>query len=188
MLSLILIFLSSAYLSAQTIDKTVESINKRYAEIATKAKACESDDEQGEFGELFMNTLTINSREHQWRAVGIYGRTYKFFYRQVENIESRLYPDQLVFVKVERKESSRNYNEEYLYSDIGGLMFYRQTSENDEYTAKERKIYFSLRGPIRAIVDGKTSDRFSAAEGKNLAPISREAIKIRELFQRSINL
>ena len=184
----VLILLSATWISAQSADKTVESINKRYAQIGEKARLSETDDDQGEYGELFMNTLTVNSRNHQWRAIGIYGKTYKFFYKQIENIESRLYPDQLVFVKVERTESNRKYLDEYLYSDTGAIMLYRQTSETDGETPKERKIYFSGQTPLRTIVDGNTSGRFSATESKNLMETWRDASKIKELFIKSINL
>ncbi len=185
---ILLVLLSGLFVSAQSTDKTVESINKRYAEVAAKATACETDDDQGEYGELFMNTLTINSRSHQWRAVGIYGHTYKFFYRAVENDERRLYPDQLVFVRVERKVSNRNYAEEYLYSEKGELMFYAQKAENDDHAPAEKRIYFLRMQTLRTITDGKIQDRFPAAENKNLAEIQRVAARIKEIFDRSLRL
>lgn len=175
-------------ISAQATDKTIESINKRYTEASDKARLCETDDDRGEYGELFMNTLAINSRNHQWRAVGIYGQTFKFFYRAVENDERRLYPDQLVFVKVQRKESSRNYTEEYLYSDAGVLMLYVQKAENDDQVPADRRVYFSGAKPVRIVEDSKSRDRLAIKDGATAKAISSASLKIKDLFSRSIKL
>lgn len=183
-----LFLLSIIGISAQSSDKSVESINKRYAEISAKAKACETDDDQGQYGELFMNTLTINSRNHQWRAVGIYGQTFKFFYRAVENDEKRLYPDQLVFVKVERAHSNRTYAEEYLYSDAGVLMFYSQKAENDDEVPSDRRVYFSGAKAIRIIEDSKSRDRLNVKDATIVKAINTESLKISDMFLRSLKL
>ena len=186
--SAVFILLSAACAFAQSTDKTVESINKRYAEISAKVKACETDDDQGEYGELFMNTLTVNSRNHQWRAVGIYGQTFKFFYGAVENDEKRLYPDQLVFVKVERAHSNRTYAEEYLYSDAGVLMFYSQKAENDGEVPGDRRVYFSGPKPIRIVEGERSSDRPTAKDSAAIKAINAESLKISDMFLRSLKL
>lgn len=187
-LSGILILLTAICISAQSTNKSVESINKRYAEIAEKARLCDTDDDQGEYGEMFMNTLTINSRRHQWRVLGIYGQTFKFFYRAVDNDEKRLYPDQLVFVKVERKESSRNYVEEFLYSDAGVLMLYIQKAENDDQAPAERSIYFSGAKAIRVIEVSQSRDRLTAKDSATGKAVNEASLKIAGLFSRSIKI
>ncbi|MEQ1924009.1 MAG: hypothetical protein ABL952_16000, partial [Pyrinomonadaceae bacterium] len=155
--SLAFLLLLSVGLSAQTTEKTVEKISKFYNETAEKARACEIEDDQGEFGELFMNELVINKRNHQWRAVGRHVLTYKFFYQMTPgDRENHMYPDQLVMVKVERKISDRTYNEEYLYSAAGVLMFYFQKAENDDQSPAERRVYFSGIKAIRITEDSKT--------------------------------
>jgi len=186
--SALFILLSAVGIFAQSTDKTVESINKRYAEISAKAKACETDDDQGEYGELFMNTLMINSRNHQWRAVGIYGQTFKFFYRAVENDEKRLYPDQLVFVKVERAQSNRKYAEEYLYSDAGVLMFYSQKAENDGEVPADRRVYFSGAKAVRVVEDSRSRDRLTGKDAATVKTINAESLKISDMFLRSLKL
>lgn len=173
--------------SAQTTDKTVERIQKFYTETAEKARLAETDDDQGQYGPLFVNELTVNSRNHQWRAVGIHRLTYKFFYKGGDS-KTRMYPDQLVLVKTERKESIRTYTEQFLFSDAGVLMFYSQKVENDDQSPADRSIYFSGAAAIRVIEDGQTRDRFSAAELKNIGDIKRTASKIKDLFVKSINL
>jgi len=120
----LLALLLTAGVFAQATDKAVEAIEKRYTDIAEKARLCEADDDQGEFGEMVMNVLDVNARAHQWRAVGIYRPVYKFFYKQIGDDEKHLYPDQLVFIKAERRISGRVYHEEYMFSDTGVLMFY----------------------------------------------------------------
>ena len=186
--NVILFLLLATGISAQSIDKTVESINKRYAEISAKVKACETDDDQGEYGELFMNTLTVNSRNHQWRAVGIYGQTFKFFYRAVGNDEKRLYPDQLVFVRVERTQSNRKYAEEYLYSDAGVLIFYSQKAENDRDAPADRRVYFSGRKAVRIVEDTKSRDRLTAKDGATVKAIDAASLKIGDTFLRTLRL
>jgi len=174
-------------IAGQSTEKSVESIRRRYADIAEKARLCETDDDRGEFGDLVMNELTVNTRRHQWRAVGIYGKTYKFFYKGGDS-EEHMYPDQLVMVKAERKESDRTYTEEYLFSDAGVLMFYFQNAENDDRSPVERRIYFSGIKAIRVIEDAKTRDRPTVEDNKTAKEILGQGRKIKTLFAQSIKL
>lgn len=173
--------------SAQSPNKAVESIRKAYADAAEKARLAETDDEHGEIGELVMNELTVNSRNHQWRAVGIYGQTFKFFYKG-GNSEAHLYPDELVMVKAERSVSNRKYKEEYLFDGNGRLIFYFQRAENDEMVPAERRIYFDAGRAVRVIEDGKTRDKLSAADLRSAREVQAAAVKLRDVFLRTINL
>lgn len=183
-IAIFFVFASGAF--AQTA-KAVRMIDVRYGEVSAMAKACESDSDQGEFGGLVMNTLTINSRSHQWRAVGIYGQTYKFFYKGGDT-EEHMYPDQLVYVVVERRVSDRSYREEYLFSDAGALMFCLQTSENDDAVPKSRRIYFTGPKAIRIIEGAKTRDTLTAADTKDIAAVLKTVAGIKQIFSRSISL
>lgn len=167
--------------------QSIAEIQKRYAQLAEKARLCETDDEQGEYGALVMNELTVNSRRHQWRAVGIYGQTYKFFYKGGES-ERRLYPDQLVLVKTERTVSNRTYSEEFLFSDAGALMFYYQRSQNDDQMPAERRVYFSRGRAVRVIEDNKTRDRMTARDLTVVAEVLSQSRRINDIFTRSIKL
>ena len=173
--------------SAQSPNKAVESIRKAYADAAEKARLAETDDEHGEIGELVMNELTVNSRNHQWRAVGIYGQAFKFFYKG-GNSEAHLYPDELVMVKAERSVSNRKYKEEYLFDGNGRLIFYFQRAENDEMVPAERRIYFDAGRAVRVIEDGKTRDKLSAADLRSAREVKAAAVKLRDVFLRTINL
>jgi len=186
-LFVLLLLLPLATSSVYADDKAIERIRVYYGDVAAKAKACEADDDQGEFGELVMNTLTVNSRRHQWRAVGIYGQTYKFFYKGGDS-EDHLYPDQLVFVKVERKESNRTYTEEYLYSGAGVLTFYSQKAENDDQLPVERRVYFSGAKAIRVVEDAKSRDRMTVKDAATTKAVTAASVKIKDLFLRSIKL
>ena len=182
-----ILLLLSVCISAQTTDKAVEKIRSFYTDIAEKARLCETDDDRGEFGELFMNELVVNKRSHQWRAVGTHNLTYKFFYRGGDS-EEHMYPDQLVMVKVERKESSRIYNEEYLYSDAGVLMFYFQKAENDDQAPAERRVYFAGIKAIRITEDGKTRDRLTTNDAVTVKEIAGESGKIKDIFLKTLKL
>ena len=182
-----ILLLLSVCISAQTTDKAVEKIRSFYTDIAEKARLCEADDDQGEFGELFMNELVVNKRNHQWRAVGTHNLTYKFFYRGGDS-EEHMYPDQLVMVKVERKESSRIYYEEYLYSDAGVLMFYFQKAENDDQAPAERRVYFAGIKAIRITEDGKTRDRLTTNDAVTVKEIAGESGKIKDIFLKTLKL
>lgn len=173
--------------SAQSADKTVEKIRGYYTGIAEKVRLAETDDDQGEYGALVMNELAINSRHHQWRAIGIYGKTFRFFYKGGES-EKHLYPDQLVFVKAERRESNRNYSEEFLYSESGALLFYFQSSENDELAPAERRIYFSGSKAVRVVEDGKSRDRLTTKDLGIVKDVLVLSGQIKEIFNRSIKL
>ena len=182
-----IILIAGLGVSAQTTDKTVESIRVRYTEIAEKARLCETDDEQGEYGSIFMNTLTINSRNHQWRAVGIYGQTYKFFYKGGDT-EAHLYPDQLVFVVNEKKISDHNYREEYLFSDTGALLFYFYTSDFKLSDRDEIRVYFSGQKPIRVAKDQKTHDRMTKADLITIKRLIAVSDTLKQIFKQSIAL
>jgi hypothetical protein len=173
--------------AAQVVDRSIAAIDERYKDIAAKALACEKDDEQGEYGPLVMNTLLINSRSRQWRAVGIYGQTFKFFYNGGDD-EKNLYPDRLVFVKTERRVSNRFYREEYLFSDKGELQYFLRLAENDEQMPKELRIYTEGMRALRIVENGKSRDKFSSNDVKAEAEARRTAAKIRDLFIRSIAL
>jgi hypothetical protein len=173
--------------SAQTTDKTVEKIRTFYNDIAGKAKLAETDEDHAHFDELFMNELVINKLSHEWRAVGRHVNTYKFFYRMTDgDREDRMYPDELVMVKVERQESNRTYNEEYLYSRTGLLMFYFQKAENDDETPVERRVYFSGIKAIRVVEDAKTRDRLSAKDAGVVREITVESARIKDVFVRTL--
>lgn len=182
-----IILLVGLGVSAQTVEKSVEKIRSVYKDVAEKARLAETDTDRGETGELVMNELTINKRNHQWRAVGIYRQTYKFFY-QGGNSEEHLYPDQLVMVKAERKVSDRTYSEEFLFSETGELLFYFQKAENDKTVPSERRVYFAGIRPIRVVDDGKTSDRLAIKAAASIKDIVAESAKIKELFVKSIKL
>lgn len=186
-LAVFLVLLLAVGAFAQT-DKTVAGIDRRYADIAEKARLCETDDDQAEIGELVMNTLDINARGHQWRAVGIYRPVYKFFYKQVENDEKRLYPDQLVFIKAERRVSNRTYHEEYLFSDAGVLMLFTYKAEDDEDPPNEVRIYYSAGKAIRTVDGRKVADKFSTLDLKYTNERAAGAHRLKELFARSISL
>jgi hypothetical protein len=172
--------------SAQT-GKTVETIRKYYTTVAEKVRLAETDEDQGQYGDLVMNELVINKRGHQWRAVGIFSETYKFFYGGGDS-EAHMYPDQLVMVKVERRVSNRNYREEFVYDEAGRLIFYFQTAANDDQVPAERRIYFSGVKPIRVVEDGKIQDRLKAKDLKTSADAAAESARIKDLFARSIKL
>lgn len=183
----VIILLLGLEIAAQITDKTVENIRRHYSDISEKARLCETDDDRGEFGDLVMNELAVNKRKRQWRAVGNYGLTYKFFYKGGDS-EKSLYPDQLMFVRAERYISDRVYLEEYLYSERGILLFYFQKSANDDQTPTERSIYFSGIKPIRFAEDAKTRDRLTARDFAVIREINEQSRRIKELFLKSIKL
>ncbi len=173
--------------SAQTTDKTVEAIRAYYDRVSEQARLAEADDERGVTGGIVMNELVINKRDHQWRAVGIYGAKYKFFYKGGDS-EKSLYPDQLVKVVVERTVSNRSYTEQYLFSDNGLLMFYFQKSEGDDLDPDERRVYFYATKAVRIVEDGKLRDRLTAKDAAAVREIDARSKRIKDLFLRSIKL
>ena len=187
LLCVLVILIVGLGVSAQTTEKAVEKIRAVYGDVVEKARLAETDNDRGEFGELVMNELTINKRNHQWRAVGIYQQTYKFFYKGGET-EEHMYPDQLVMVKVERRESDRKYAEEYLFSETGVLLFYFQKAENDKMVPTERRVYFSGVRPLRVVEDGKTRDSLAIKNAAVTKDIFAAASRAKDLFVKSIKL
>lgn len=185
LLALFLTIIAAPALFAQSADRTVEKIRAYYTEVSEKAKAAETEDDQGEFGDLVMNELVINKRGHQWRAVGQFRETYKFFYKTTGE---SMYPETLVFVSVDKKVSDRAYTEEYLYNEKGALLFYFQKAENDEAVPGERRVYFNLGKAIRIVEDEKKRDRLTAKDAAVVREIVTESTKIGSLFKSSIKL
>jgi hypothetical protein len=183
--ALLLVLISIPAVSAQATDKTVEKIRTYYNEVSEKARAAETEDDQGEFGDLIMNELVINKRGHQWRAVGQFRVTYKFFYK---TWGETMYPETLVMVAVERKVSNRSYTEEYLYDEKGALLFYYQKAENDTEVPAERSVYFNLGKAIRIVEGEKKRDRLTAADAAAVKEIRAQTAKIKDLFVRSTKL
>lgn len=183
--TLCLLLLFVPVISAQTIDKTVEKIRTYYTGVSEKATAAETDDDQGQYGELFVNELSVNKRNHQWRAVGIYQPTYRFFYK---TMGETMYPESLVMVKTERRVSDRTYREEYLFSETGALLFYFQKAENDDQAPAERRVYFNLGKAVRVVEDGKTRDKLTVADIGIGKDVWNESVKIRTVFMNSIKL
>ncbi len=186
LIGLILVLFAASMVSAQT-DKTVEKIRAVYSEISEKARAAEEEDDQGEFGDLVMNELVINKRRHQWRAVGSYFLTYKFFYGGGDS-EAHPYPDELVMVKVRKEISSRTYSEEFLYDNKGALIFYFQKAENDPQPAAERRVYFSLGKAIRIVEDDKKRDKLTIKDLATVKQIATDSARIKDIFIKSIKL
>lgn len=184
---IIFLLVLSLSISAQTADRSVEKIRKIYTDVAEKARLAETDDEQGQFGELVMSELVINKRSRQWRAVGIYGETFRFFYKG-GNSEAHLYPDELVLVKAERRVSNRKYAEEYLFDGSGRLIFYFQRSENDDQAPAERRIYIDAARVVRVTEDGKSRDKLTAADLAKAREAATAAARIRDVFARAIKL
>lgn len=181
------VLLASLGVLARTTEKNVERIRTYYTGVAEKSTLAETDDEHGQTGELFMNELVVNKLNHQWRAVGIHKLTYKFFYKGGET-EARMYPDQLVLVKVLRNESDRTYTEEYLYSETGVLMFYFQKAENDEQSPAERRVYFSGVNAVRVVEDDRTRDKLVFKDSAIAKAILAESEKIKGAFSKSLKL
>ncbi len=186
-LTLAVIPLLAGAIAAQTAASAIDTIRARYNEVAEKARLAESDEDLGRLGGLVMNELSINKLGHQWRAVGIYEQTYKFFYAGGDS-EKHLYPDRLVFVISDRKVSAREYYEEFLFAERGDLIFYFQRTENDAESAGETRLYLKASKVIRVIEDGKMRDRPTAKDAAAAKQMIDKARELRELFDRSIKL
>ena len=187
LLSIVIILAGAAAAAAQGVEAKVDLIRKTYIDVAEKARLAETDEDQGQFGELVMNELVINKRSHQWRAIGIYQKSYKFFYKGGDT-EEHLYPDQLVMAKVERKESNRTYAEVYLFDYPGRLVYYSQRSGSDDQLPADRQLYFSAAQALRIVEDNKQRDKLSAGDLKVTKDVLSSAAQIKEIFTKSIKL
>lgn len=178
--------------SAQTpTDKSVAAVRKVYDMYSAQAKQVETDDEQGEIGPLIMNELTLNTRDHQWRAVGKYNDKYLFFYDGGDD-EKELYPEDLRLVKRVSLISDRPNTEEYLYNDDGRLIFHKQTFVHHEEGTITREIYFSVTKlavkAIRIVQNGKPRDKFSSIDAAVISETIKSSEKLYDLFKQSIHL
>lgn len=134
-----------------------------------------------------MNELVINKLGRQWRAVGTHILRYKFFYQGGET-EARMYPDELVLVKVKKSISDRTYEQEFLYDDKGALVFFGQTAENDDEVPDELHIYFALGKVIQVLGMGKVVNKLSAKHNEMIREVTADSAKIKTIFNSSLKL
>ncbi len=184
---LVIPLLFSGISLGQPTAEVVASIRDRYKSVSEKVRLCEQDDDHATGGELFVNELVVNSRDHQWRAVGIYKQTVRFFFRGGDT-ERSMYPDELVFIKTERRSSVRVYREEFLFSPAGDLLFFFRAAENDDDEPRETRVYFSRSRPIRIIDDSTTRDNLSVRDREKAKAVLADATNLRSVFIRSLKL
>lgn len=185
---LLFAFMNAA--QAQTVEKSVEKIRSYYNEVSKKVEFIEQGGEQGNYGELICNELSINKYEHSWPAVGIYRVNFKFFYefdKGDANRDPNPYPDKIVKIVSQSDVSSRHYYQEFLYDKTGALIFYFLKAEEDE-TPKETRVYFSAGKAIRLMEDEKKRDKLTADDLKTVREILKRSAQVKEIFTKSLSL
>jgi hypothetical protein len=190
--SLIMLFVAllSINVQAQSIEKSVEKIRSYYNEVGKKIDFIEQGGEQGMYGELVCNELTVNKYERSWPAVGNYKSSYKFFYEFSGGDETKdpnPYPDRLVKIVVQSSMSTRSYYQEFLYDKTGALVFY-YLKANENETPKETRVYFGGGKAIRIISDGKTRDKLTIDDLKTAREVLQKSAQVKELFNKSLKL
>lgn len=172
---------------AQSVDSRVDNIRKRYNSIAEKVRLAETDDDAAATGEIVVNELKVNSRNRQWRAVGIYNANVKFFYTGGDTEES-LYPDRLVFVKMTGNVSARTVYDELLFSDKGDLLFHFRRADGDGPRPDETRVYFEKGKAIRINENGKVRDRMTPADTKTAADSVALSRHLKTIFDSTLRL
>lgn len=186
----VLFFASASLANAQTVDKSVDKIRNFYNEVGKKVEFIEQGGEQGNYGELVCNELTVNKYEHSWPAVGIYKVSYKFFYEfsgDDPNKDPNPYPDRIVKIVVKSDISARHYYQEFLYDKTGALVFYFLKAEEGE-TPKETRVYFSAGKAIRLIEGEKKRDKLTTEDTKAVREILQKSSQVKEVFTKSLSL
>jgi len=126
-----------------------------YAESIGEIRELYSDvKEMIESGEqLYRTELEINSEGMMYPAVGIYGRSFDFYW----GLNPEDYPSgRLLFISVESQYAAVEEYEEFLYSHSGELVF---CFRSGGYEMTEERFYFDHGSLIRYIQDGETTDR-----------------------------
>lgn len=175
---------------AQTVEKSVEKIRDFYNDVNKKVDFIEQGGEQGNYGELVCNELTVNKYEHSWPAVGIYKISYKFFYEFDKGDSKRdpnPYPDRIVKIVSRSEVSSRRYYQEFLYDKTGALIFYFLKAEEEE-TPKETRVYFSAGKAIRFMDGEKKRDNPTTEDLKTVREILKKSAQAKEAFVKTLSL
>lgn len=188
-LSLFAAILALKYTAAfsQPAERRAETIRLRYAEITEKVRLAETDDDAAATGEIVVNELTVNARNRQWRAVGIFNTNLKFFYTGGDT-EKSLYPDRLVFVKMTGNISARIVYDELLFSDSGELKFHFRRADGDRPHPNETRIYFEKGRAFRIIDNGKIRDRLTAADLRAAAGRVEPARHLKAIFSSTLRI
>ena len=189
MLTFVLFFSASAVVSAQ--DKAVERIKRLYQEIGEKIELSENGTEDSSVAGIFCSEIVVNRNKHIWPVVGNYELTYRFYFELSHN-EGHPYPDRLRKVVMMSSMSARSYYSEYLFDELGFLVFYftkpNEPPIGDEPERVEQLIYFVAGRPIRIINGQKTIDAITAKDLAMARGVVSTSRQIKLFFAKSLDL
>lgn len=188
-LAFIFLILASAAVSAQ--EKAVERVRRLYEEIGKKIELSENGTEDSPIAGIFCSELIVNKNGHVWPVVGNYELAYKFYY-DLAHTEGHEYPDRLRKVVMKSSMSARSYYEEYLFDELGFLVFYftkpNEPPIGDEPQRDEQRIYFAAGRPIRIVNGQKINDRLTAKDAALARRVLITSNQIKKFFSGSLTL
>ncbi len=180
----LLLSIFACSVSAQkSVEKQIEQIRKTYAEISQIIEASEKDADAEQPSGYAVNELVINKSNISWAAVGNYRVVYRFYY---QNKGEEPYPTQLVKVTKTTESAARQYYEEFVYDKTENLIFYFETSVDDQYP-KERRVYFDKDKAIRIIEDKDKRDKLTTDDRSTIRKLLKDSVKIEQIFINSID-
>jgi hypothetical protein len=156
-------------------EPAIREIKALYGETASAIALAQ----KGEWGGLYCNELTVNSRSGSWRAVGNYSKKVVFWYSdQPEFAVAEGNRSESVLAKVEVRETAavRSFYREFLFAN-GKLVFFFRSEKSDDGAASEERIYCKDGKPLLRLL-GKEK----APGGIEPAAIFQEAAHWQKLF------
>ena len=168
-----------SYSQFRTIN-AIRDIRDHYSEVNEKIKYCTEGDH--EKCDIYCNEVAINRHQTDWRVVGTYNRTIRFWYSDDPKLQELFEKDgRDVLLKVEINEviSRRENYIELLYKD-GELVFYFSKDISGFNENKEERFYFSDGELIRYLENTENKTKTVLPEQK--AYVNQYAKDMMELF------
>lgn len=171
----ILFFAGTAF--SQSTDKRIDDIRERYLRV--NGLIAESEKEP-EYSSIFLTEIVVNKNNGSYPAVGAYNSTVKFYYTFGDR-EKNPYPDRLLKIVVSTKRSARIESMEYLFDEIGKLIFCFEKSDD-----RERRMYFNS-GRLIRFSDGELVSKSAGTNETNAAKTAIDQLKKLEvIFKNSL--
>lgn len=171
---------------SQAQDKT-QPIRTLYQKVNEAIAACKNNE-----CEMYCNELVVNSKNNQWRAVGVFKKIIQFWYTDQPEFYKEEYPEQgetgvgaLQKVVIETKSTYRE-NIELLFDKGNLVFFYYNYAYNQEPTEKqEYRFYFSNDQLVKFIANTAVSESDRTYKEKEFQIILDMAKEYQKLFLKS---
>jgi hypothetical protein len=165
----------------------IREIREHYYAVGVKIEACRQADAAG--CDLYLDEYGLNRGQKSWRAVGVFGGTWSFWYEDDPVFFADL-PEgsAAVLQKIEVIEttSALGYRKEFLYRS-GQLRFVFWQERAGEQVLQEQRYYLDAQGKLLRFMDGSRVKRLSEPDQLELLKAESKRLQRQFLSAHGLN-